>query len=186
MVLSKNETSEFSFFGSKLSTPDNKNGGISTLEDKSLGCTQKAGNSPIVDVLKYRESKCEKNELEEKMSDVIDDELRIVSNVYGSSFPNFLSLFSDILYHLNTTEKTDLTFDYSSLINNLEYQKLTAGYAALHKMGIPHQPLEKIRPHLKNVNETSVDDVSKAIKLNYSAIDSLDVVDQYFIEAAKL
>ncbi|WP_409438852.1 UxaA family hydrolase [Psychromonas sp. GE-S-Ul-11] len=36
-------------------SPGNKSGGISTLEDKSLGCTQKAGNSPVVDVLKYGE-----------------------------------------------------------------------------------------------------------------------------------
>lgn len=36
-------------------SPGNKAGGISTLEDKSLGCTQKAGQSPVVDVLKYGE-----------------------------------------------------------------------------------------------------------------------------------
>ena len=36
-------------------SPGNKEGGISTLEDKSLGCTQKAGTSTIVDVLKYGE-----------------------------------------------------------------------------------------------------------------------------------
>ena len=34
-------------------SPGNKEGGISTLEDKSLGCTQKGGNSKVVDVLKY-------------------------------------------------------------------------------------------------------------------------------------
>ena len=34
-------------------SPGNKNGGISTLEDKSLGCTQKGGNSEIVAVLDY-------------------------------------------------------------------------------------------------------------------------------------
>lgn len=34
-------------------SPGNKAGGISTLEDKSLGCTQKAGTSPVVDVLQY-------------------------------------------------------------------------------------------------------------------------------------
>lgn len=34
-------------------SPGNKNGGITTLEDKSLGCTQKAGTSNVVDVLKY-------------------------------------------------------------------------------------------------------------------------------------
>lgn len=34
-------------------SPGNKAGGISTLEEKSLGCTQKAGRSQVVDVLDY-------------------------------------------------------------------------------------------------------------------------------------
>ncbi|MDI3321110.1 UxaA family hydrolase [Pinibacter soli] len=34
-------------------SPGNKKGGISTLEEKSLGCTQKGGNSNVVDVLDY-------------------------------------------------------------------------------------------------------------------------------------
>lgn len=34
-------------------SPGNKDGGITTLEDKSLGCTQKSGTSAVVDVLKY-------------------------------------------------------------------------------------------------------------------------------------
>jgi len=36
-------------------SPGNKNGGITTLEDKSLGCTQKAGSSQVIDVLKHTE-----------------------------------------------------------------------------------------------------------------------------------
>jgi len=36
-------------------SPGNKKGGITTLEDKSLGCTQKAGLSPVQAVLKYGE-----------------------------------------------------------------------------------------------------------------------------------
>ncbi len=36
-------------------SPGNKKGGISTLEDKSLGCTQKGGTAPVVSVLKYGE-----------------------------------------------------------------------------------------------------------------------------------
>jgi altronate hydrolase len=36
-------------------SPGNKAGGISTLEEKSLGCTQKCGKSLIKDVLKYGE-----------------------------------------------------------------------------------------------------------------------------------
>jgi len=34
-------------------SPGNKAGGISTLEEKSLGCTQKAGTSPVTSVLHY-------------------------------------------------------------------------------------------------------------------------------------
>ena len=37
-------------------SPGNKEGGISTLEEKSIGCTQKGGNSHVVDVLNYGET----------------------------------------------------------------------------------------------------------------------------------
>ena len=36
-------------------SPGNKAGGISTLEEKALGCTQKAGSAPVVGVLDYGE-----------------------------------------------------------------------------------------------------------------------------------
>lgn len=36
-------------------SPGNKAGGISTLEDKSLGCTQKSGHSAVNDVIQYGE-----------------------------------------------------------------------------------------------------------------------------------
>ncbi len=34
-------------------SPGNKQGGITTLEDKSCGCVQKGGNAPVVDVVDY-------------------------------------------------------------------------------------------------------------------------------------
>ena len=37
-------------------SPGNKAGGITTLEDKSLGCVQKGGTAPVVDVLGYGEA----------------------------------------------------------------------------------------------------------------------------------
>ena len=36
-------------------SPGNKAGGISTLEDKALGCTQKCGRAPVSGVLEYRD-----------------------------------------------------------------------------------------------------------------------------------
>ncbi len=41
-------------------SPGNKAGGISTLEDKSLGCTQKSGTAPVRGVLSYGERVKEK------------------------------------------------------------------------------------------------------------------------------
>ncbi len=37
-------------------SPGNKAGGITTLEEKSLGCTQKCGNAEVIDVLGYGEA----------------------------------------------------------------------------------------------------------------------------------
>ena len=37
-------------------SPGNKEGGITTLEEKSLGCVQKGGSAPVVDVLDYGET----------------------------------------------------------------------------------------------------------------------------------
>ena len=41
-------------------SPGNKAGGITTLEDKSLGCIQKGGTSSVNDVLTYGQPVCEK------------------------------------------------------------------------------------------------------------------------------
>ncbi len=41
-------------------SPGNKKGGISTLEDKSMGCTQKSGSAPVRGVLSYGECVKEK------------------------------------------------------------------------------------------------------------------------------
>jgi len=48
----------FMRYGEKVDenpSPGNKAGGITTLEDKSLGCTQKGGSAPVEDVLQYAE-----------------------------------------------------------------------------------------------------------------------------------
>ncbi len=48
----------FMRYGEKVDenpSPGNKEGGITTLEDKSLGCTQKGGTAPVEDVLDYGE-----------------------------------------------------------------------------------------------------------------------------------
>lgn len=51
----------FMRYGEKINdnpSPGNKAGGITTLEDKSLGCVQKCGTAPVEDVLRYGEPVC--------------------------------------------------------------------------------------------------------------------------------
>jgi len=54
-------------------SPGNKEGGISTLEDKSLGCIQKGGMAPVVDVLDYGDyvKKCGLNLLNGPGNDMV-------------------------------------------------------------------------------------------------------------------
>ncbi len=54
-------------------SPGNRDGGITTLEEKSLGCVEKAGSTPIVDVLKYGElhKKCGVSALNAPGNDLI-------------------------------------------------------------------------------------------------------------------
>lgn len=54
-------------------SPGNKAGGITTLEEKSLGCTQKSGQSAVCDVLSYAESAkaCGLNLLEGPGNDIV-------------------------------------------------------------------------------------------------------------------
>ncbi|PKF49731.1 DEAD/DEAH box helicase [Enterovibrio nigricans] len=135
---------------------------------------------------KLTEEAINKEDMDEQMSGVIDDELKIIANVYGFSFPNFLSLFSGILFFLNFKHNNKLTFDYTQLINDMEFQKLTVGYAAIHEMGVPYQTLKAIREMLKGIDESSVDEITNAIKTKSEVMDSLGLVDRYFIKAAKL
>lgn len=54
-------------------SPGNREGGITTLEEKSLGCVEKAGGTPIVDVLGYGErvKKCGVSTLNAPGNDLI-------------------------------------------------------------------------------------------------------------------
>lgn len=58
VALINNFKSYFKRYGEKINenpSPGNKKGGITTLEDKSLGCVQKGGTSPVEGVLSYGE-----------------------------------------------------------------------------------------------------------------------------------
>ena len=65
-------------------SPGNKEGGITTLEDKSLGCAQKAGYATVTDVLKYGERAKKKglNLLESPGNDLVSTTALAVSGAH--------------------------------------------------------------------------------------------------------
>ena len=65
-------------------SPGNKEGGITTLEEKSLGCTQKAGHATVVDVLKYGEQVKRKglNLLESPGNDLVASTALVMSGAH--------------------------------------------------------------------------------------------------------
>ena len=65
-------------------SPGNKAGGITTLEDKSLGCVQKGGSAPVSGVLKYGERVCKKglNLLSGPGNDIVSTTVQTASGAH--------------------------------------------------------------------------------------------------------
>ena len=65
-------------------SPGNKAGGITTLEDKSLGCVQKGGSAPVSGVLKYGErvSKSGLNLLSGPGNDIVSTTVQTASGAH--------------------------------------------------------------------------------------------------------
>jgi len=117
-------------------SPGNKEGGISTLEDKSLGCTQKSGIAPVVDVLKYAEIVKEKglNLLSAPGNDLVATTALAVSGAQivlfttGRGTP-FASLVPTIKISSNTTlskkKKNWIDFDAGELVEDKSKEQLS-------------------------------------------------------------
>ncbi len=65
-------------------SPGNKAGGITTLEDKSLGCVQKGGSAPVSGVLKYGDRVCKKglNLLSGPGNDIVSTTVQTASGAH--------------------------------------------------------------------------------------------------------
>ena len=123
-------------------SPGNKAGGITTLEEKSLGCIQKGGRSPVTDVLRYGEPVRKKglNLLQAPGNDLVSSSAEAVSGAqlilfttgrgtpFGSPVPTVkistnTALFrkhenwidfnaGDVLEDVSPEQKTDALFQY--------------------------------------------------------------------------
>ena len=112
-------------------SPGNKEGGITTLEEKSLGCITKAGKYPIVDVLNYGQAitKCGLNVLDGPGNDLIAStslgasgcQLILFTTGRGTPYSSFVPTIKIASNSLMANKKNNwIDYDASSL----DYEKL--------------------------------------------------------------
>lgn len=120
-------------------SPGNKAGGITTLEEKSLGCTQKGGLSPVTDVLRYGQpvAKTGLNLLQAPGNDLVASTAEAISGAqlvlfttgrgtpFGSPVPTVKISSNTQLYN---KKRNWIDFDAGKLLNgadlNTEAQSL--------------------------------------------------------------
>jgi altronate hydrolase len=120
-------------------SPGNKKGGISTLEDKSLGCTQKGGTSQVVDVVSYGDRVTAKglNLLSSPGNDIVSTTALAAAGCHlilfttgrgtplGSVIPTIkVATNHDIFIRKNNW----MDFDASSLLSGQSLDQLTAEF----------------------------------------------------------
>ncbi|MCL2204646.1 MAG: altronate dehydratase family protein [Defluviitaleaceae bacterium] len=120
-------------------SPGNKEGGISTLEDKALGCTQKAGEAPVVDVLSYGEILQEKglNLLESPGNDLVASTALAASGAhliffttgrgtpFGAPVPTVKISSNTQLYN---KKRNWIDFDAEPLIHNTNREEIADAF----------------------------------------------------------
>ena len=129
----------FMRYGEKVDenpSPGNKEGGITTLEDKSLGCVQKGGQSPVEDVLKYAEpvKKHGLSLLNAPGNDLVASNALVASGAhmvlfttgrgtpFGCPVPTVKVSSNTALYH---KKKSWIDFNAGALLDGVSMQELT-------------------------------------------------------------
>jgi len=119
---------------------------------------------------------------DQKFSKGINNELKIVSNLYGYTVPKTLALIEDIVKILALRNGMSKTIDYSKTISLLEHYHLPPSFAALEEMGIPVQTLQKLVT--KKLAEKSLDVIARYLRANATKLKNLTIIDRKFIRRA--
>jgi len=117
-------------------SPGNKKGGITTLEDKSLGCTQKAGTAPVNDVVDYGQRVKEKglNLLNAPGNDLVAATALAVSGAHMVLFTTGRGTpFATLVPTMKISSNTQLS-EYKSNWIDFNAGQLLEG-STMHKMG---------------------------------------------------
>ena len=154
----------FMRYGEKIDenpSPGNKAGGITTLEDKSLGCVQKGGSAPVEEVLQYAEpvKKHGLSLLQAPGNDLVASNALVASGAhmvlfttgrgtpFGCPVPTVKISSNTPLYE---KKKAWIDFNAGSLLENKEQQEIDKSlYEYLLKLasGAIHAKSERLDKH---------------------------------------
>lgn len=147
-----------------------------------------------INLAKSRVQKGEASDL----SSCINDELRIVINIYGHTVPKLLMFMEDVVKLYAKRNNINRKIDYIKTRGVFENYHLPPGLAGMEEMGVPVQTLQKIFKELSTsdeidvyeieINENDVNDMDVDEILNFlrgnEVLDVLGRVDRMFIDKA--
>jgi superfamily II DNA/RNA helicase len=137
--------------------------------------------SYIRDRLEYIYSSLDNSKLR---SEATDRELKISRNIFKHAIPRSLRLLEDLLnneFSLLGFEST-LNADLGYLIHLFEHSHLPSSFSAMEEMGVPVETLEKLVT--ERLSETSIDSLTRYIRMNSRYLKQLNIIDKMFIKQA--
>ncbi len=116
------------------------------------------------------------------ISDIIENSLKIVRNVFCFSFPRALRSLDNIQKEVLSKNGIDNVGDFNNYASNVENLKMEPDLFALNEFGIPLQTIEKIKDRF--VNAADLDQCLIILqKLDYANFDLLkferDIIDNF-------
>jgi replicative superfamily II helicase len=118
------------------------------------------------------------------LSFMINNDLKLITNVFGYTLPKVLSLLEDVVRIHAAKRMVQSKIDYSHLRMTFENLHLPTGVNALEEMGIPIQTLHRMAQIMDFPDEADIDGLAYYLRSNANAWSNLGAVDRSFIVRA--
>lgn len=116
------------------------------------------------------------------LSTCINDDLKVVINVFGHTVPKLLGVLEDVVRLYAKRRNINSKLDYSKLRGIFEHYHLPSGLAGLEEMGVPVQTLQRLNSLLQVPEDLDVDEMAQYLRDRQSHWLQLDAVDRTFME----
>lgn len=125
-------------------------------------------------------ARLERGEVED-LSICINDDLKVVINIFGHTVPKLLGILEDVVKLYAKRRNINSKIDYSRLRGIFEHYHLSPGLAGLEEMGVPVQTLQRLNGVLEVPQDLDVDEMAQFLRDHESRWLSLGAVDRSFL-----